>query len=101
MPGFRRGNSDAHGLGVTHFADNNNVWRLPQRGPKGGGKIRGIYPHLDLLHQAVTMDVFVFNRILDGDYVPRLTMIDQIDQSGKRGGLPRSCRPAHQHQTPG
>ena len=101
MSGLSRGHGDAHGLRITHFADNNNVRRLPQRRPECRGKIRCIHAHLNLLDQAAKMDVFVLNRIFDGDDVPGLTLVDQIDQGGERRGLPRSRRAPDQHQTPG
>ena len=101
MPGLGRRHCDAHGLGITHFADDNNVRRLPQRGPKRRGKIRCVDTHLDLLDQAAKVDVLVLHRIFDGDDVPGFALVDQIDQSGQGRGLPRSCWTPNQHQPTG
>ena len=59
MPGFRRGEGDAHRLGVAHLADHDHVGRLAQRRPQGGRKIGRVHADLDVLDEAAAVDVLV------------------------------------------
>ena len=88
-PGFRRGQRDAHRLGIAHLADHENVGRLPHRGPKSGGKVRCVDADLDLLDEPALVRVLVLDGIFDGDDVPGVAAVDGIDQRGQRRGLAR------------
>ncbi len=100
MAGLSRRYCDSHGLRIAHFADHNDVWRLAQGGPQRRGKIWCVYPNFDLLDQAAKVDVLILDRIFDGDDVPGISLIDQINQGSQCRGFSRPCRATNQNQSP-
>ena len=52
VAGLCGGDGDAHGFGVAHFADDDDVGRLAECGAQGGGKIGRVGADLDLLDDA-------------------------------------------------
>jgi hypothetical protein len=98
MAGFGRRERDPRRLRVAHLPDDNHVGRLPKRGPQRGGEIGRVDADFDLLDDAALVHVVVFDRILDGDDVPRIASIDLPDERGGGRGLARSGRAADQHQ---
>jgi len=99
VAGFSRAHGDAHGFRVAHFAHNNNVRRLAQRGAQRGGKIRSVGADFHLLNHAAQIGMFILNRIFDGEDVAGLAAVDLMDQSGESGGLSRTRWSADQDQS--
>ncbi|AJZ05202.1 hypothetical protein J162_03088 [Xanthomonas citri pv. citri] len=54
--------------------------------------------HLALVDQALLRGVDEFDRVLDGEDVPVLILVDVVDHAGQRGRLARAGRAGHQDQ---
>ncbi len=87
VPGFPGGQRNAHRLGIAHLANHDDVGRLAERGSQRRRKVERIGANFHLLHDTSMVDVFVLDRIFDGDDVFRLTAIDGVDERGHRRGL--------------
>ena len=98
VAGFSGGHGDAHGFRVAHFAYNDHVGSLAQRGAQSGGKIRRIRSDFHLLNDAANVRVLVFDGIFDHHDMARFPEIDFVDQRSERGGLSRTGRAADQDQ---
>jgi hypothetical protein len=98
MAGFGGGYGDAHGFGVAHFPDHDDVRRLTQRGTKRGGKIRSVDADFHLFDDAAHMVVLVLNGIFDDDDMTGFAVVDVVDERGQGGGLARACGSANEHQ---
>ena len=98
MAGFGGGDGDAHRVGVAHFADDNDVRCLAQRGSQRRRKIGRVGADFDLLDNTAHVLVLVLDRIFDDDDVARLAAIDVVDERGHRRRFTRSGGTADQHQ---
>ena len=98
MAGFRGGDGDAHGFGVAHFADDDDVGRLAQGAAKRGGKIRRVDADFHLLDDAAHVLMLVLDRIFDDDDVARFAAVDVVDQGGHGRGLAGAGGAADEHQ---
>lgn len=87
VSGFGGGDGDAHGLGVAHLADDEDVGGLAQGGSQGGREVRGVDADLDLLDYAAQVSVLVLDGVFDGDDMARFPSIDFVNQGGDGGGL--------------
>ncbi len=99
LAGLAGGKRDPHRLGIPHLADHDHVRHLPQRRMQRGREIRRVDPDLHLLDDALAVDVFVFDRVFDGDDVFGFALIDRIDDRRQRRRLARPRRPADEHET--
>ena len=87
---LRRVERDRHGLGVAHFADENHVRVLAERGAQRRGKARRVVADLPLADQAADVVVSELDRVLDRDDVVVPRAIDVVDHRRERGGLTRA-----------
>ena len=78
--------------------DDDHVRRLPQRCPQRGREVRRIDADLYLLDHAAVVRMLVFDRIFNGHDMPRLLLVDLVDQRGKSRSLARARRSADDHQ---
>ena len=101
MSGFRRGDGRLNGFQVAHFAHQNDVRVLTQGTAQGFRECRDVRPDLPLDHNALVVLVIKLDGVLDRDDVAGPFLIDDIDQTGQRGGLTGTRRAGHQDQSPG
>ena len=99
MTGFAGRERNLHRLRVAHFADHDDIGRLPQRRAQRGRKIRGVDADLHLLDQAALMRVLVLDRILDRDDVARPPRVDRVDHGRERRGLAAARRARHEDES--
>ena len=71
VAGLGRGERQADGLQVAHFAHQDHVRVLAQRRAQGFGEAQRVAMHLALVDQALLGFVHELDRILDGDDVVR------------------------------
>ena len=98
VAGLRRRQRNPHRLRVAHFADDDDVGRLANGGTQRGREVGRVDADLDLLDQAAAVRVLVFDRVLDGDDVALVALVDRGDQRRQRRGLARAGGPADQHE---
>ena len=107
--GVQRGKHQVAGLGcfqrnfngftVTHLANQNNFWRLPQRGPQRHRKRRRVAVQFTLMDYAILMRVQKFDRIFNGENMKRLLLVNEINDRRKRRRLAGTGRSGHQHDS--
>ncbi len=85
-------------LEVPHFADQDDIRVLAERGAQRGAERRGVGMHLALVHEAVLVLVDVLDRVLDRENVLLALGVDLVDHRGERGGLAAAGRAGDQHQ---
>ena len=90
MTGLGRRERQPHRFRIAHFADDDHVWRLPQRGPQRAREIGHIGTDFLLLHHALLVPVLVLDRILDRDDVAALAAVDLGNERCERRRLARS-----------
>ncbi|MNN08727.1 hypothetical protein D3C81_1215890 [compost metagenome] len=98
VAGFRRGQRQADGFQVAHFADQDDVRVFPQRRTQRLVEAEGVAVHLALVDQALLRFVDEFDRVFDGKNVAVLGVVQVVEQRRQRGGLTRTGRPGDQHQ---
>ena len=91
MPGLRRCHSDRDRLKITHLAQQDHIRTLPQRRPQSHHVTLRVGTDLALAHDALFMPVKVFQRILHGDDMFLLRLVDGVDDAGQRPWICR-CR---------
>src|SRR5581483_7849009 len=96
MAGLGRFERDLGRLEVAHFADEDHFRRLPEGGAQGEREGRGVAAQLALVDRGDAVVVEEFDRVLDGDDVIRLFLIELIDDGGERRGFAGAGRPRHQ-----
>ena len=99
MASLGRGQYRGDGFGVAHLTHQNDVGVLTQDASKRTGEVMTVVPDLDLLKDRLAVDVVVLDRVLDGDHVVGIVLIDESHQRGQRRRLARPGRPRHQNQT--
>ena len=98
MPGLAGRDRDLHRFRIAHLADDDDVGRLAQRRAERGREVGRVDADLDLLDQALAMRMLVLDRIFDRDDVPRVAMVDLVDQRRQRRRLAGTGRTADEHQ---
>ncbi len=87
---LRRVQRDRHRLRVAHFADEDDVRVLAERGAQRGGEARRVVADLALADHAADVVVGELDRILDRDDVVVPRAVDVVDHRGQRGRLTRA-----------
>ena len=85
---FRRREAKLNRFVVAHFADDDDVRRLAERGPQGGGERLRVLADLALGDHALERLVHELDRILDRDDVAAGGAVDLVDDRRQRR---RSC----------
>jgi hypothetical protein len=96
--GGREGGRDR--LEVAQLADQDHVGVLPQHVLQGGGEGLGVLAHLALVDQRLLVRVDELDRVLDRHDVGPPRPVDDVDQAGQGGRLPRAGRTGHEDETP-
>ena len=79
------GHSHVDGLIIPHFTKKNHIRALTQSGPESRHVIFRIHVDLALAHNTACMAVQIFKRILEGDNMPVLVLVDLVDNTGQSG----------------
>ena len=87
------------GFQIAHFADQHHVRVFTEGGAQRVGKALGVGMQLALVHHAILVHVHELDRVLDGEDVVVALGVDLVDHGRQRGGLARSGRARHQHQS--
>jgi hypothetical protein len=98
VPGLRRRQRDPHRLRVAHLANDDDVRGLADDGTERRRKVRRIDANLYLFDHAAIVDVFVLDRVFDGDDVAMIAPVDFVDQRRERRRLARAGGPADDDQ---
>ncbi len=98
VAGLGRGQRQADGLQVAHFADQHHVRVFAQRRPQCLGEAERISMHFALVHEAAFALVYEFDGVLDRDDVIGTIVIAVIDHARERGRLARARGSRDQHQ---
>jgi hypothetical protein len=96
MPRLGGGQADLDRLPIPHFADEDHLRRLAERGPQSARKGIEIVPHLPLIEGGHLVGMGVLDRIFEGDDVDRLLFIDIIEERRERRRLAASRRTGHE-----
>ena len=99
VPGFRGFQRNLNGLAIAHFANQDHFGRLAQSGPQRQAEARGIAVQLALVNGALLVRMDEFDRIFDGDDVPRFLDVDLVDDRSERGALAGAGWPGDQHNS--
>ena len=99
VAGFGGLHGDLDGFAVAHFAHQNHLGRLPQRGPQCEREAGRIAVQLALMNDAVLVTMQELDGIFDGEHVVELLLIDLVDDCGQRGRLAGTGRPGDQHDS--
>ena len=92
------GHGDLDGLAVAHFADEDDLGRLAQRGAQAIGVAVEIRAEFALVERALTVLVDELDRIFQRDDVVGLGAVDLVENGGERGRLARAGRAGDEHQ---
>ncbi len=98
MARFRRRQGQPDGLDVAHLAHQDDVRILAQGRPQRLVEAVGVAVHLALVDQAFARVVHEFDRVFDGQYVPRHMVVQEVDHGRQRGGLAGTRWSGDQHQ---
>ena len=97
MACFRRVQSNFHGIAVTHFTNENNLWRLAQSGAQAIGKSVKVFTQFPLIDGGFFLLVCIFHRVFQSNYVHRFLFINFIDNGGKRRSFTTASRSRYQN----
>src|SRR5512139_659443 len=97
VAGFGGGQREADGFQVAQFADQDDVGVFPQRAAQGVGERQRVRADLALVDQALLALVHEFDRVLDGEDVRVLVLVDVVHHRCQRGRLARAGRPGDEH----
>ncbi|ENO74969.1 twitching motility protein PilT [Thauera sp. 63] len=97
VAGFRRGQRQADGLQVAHFAHQDHVRVLAQGGAQRVVEGHGVAVHLALVDQAALGFMHEFDRVLDGEDVAVLVLVDVVDHRRERGRFAGAGRAGNQY----
>jgi hypothetical protein len=93
VAGFGRGQRQADGLEVAHFADQDDVGIFAQRRAQRLAEAQRVAVHFALVDQAALAFVHELDRILDGQDVVRLVVVDVVDHAASVVDLPEPVGP--------
>ncbi len=97
VAGFGTGKRQANGFQIAHFADQNNVRVLAQRRAQRVGKRQRVRTDFALVDQALLGFVHELDRILDGQNVSMIVLVDMIDHRRQCRRFARTGRTGNQH----
>ena len=92
------GHGDFDGLAVAHFADENDLRRLAQRGAQAVGVAVEIRAQLALVERALAVLVDELDRVFERNDVVRLRAVDLVEHGGKRRRLARAGGTRDEHE---
>jgi len=98
VTGLGRGQRQADGLQVAHFAHQDHVGVFAQRRTQRLGETQRVAMHFALVDQAALGLVHELDRVLDGEDVVGTVVIAMVDHAGQRGRLARAGGAGDQHQ---
>ena len=98
VAGFGRGQCEADGLEVAHFADQDVVRVLSQRGSQRVRERQRVRPELALVDEALLRLVHELDRILDRQDMTVFVLVDVVAHRRQRRRLARAGRPGAQDQ---
>ena len=98
VAGFGGGQRQPDGFLIAHLAHQNDVRVLAQRRTQRLVEPQRIAMHLALIDQTALTLVYEFNRILDGQDMAILVLVDMINHRRQGGGLARTGRTGDQDQ---
>ena len=90
VAGLGRRERGLDGLEVAHFADQDDVRVLAQRGAQRGREAVGVDADLALVHDRALVADQELDRVLDRDDVAGAVGVDVVDHRGERGRLARA-----------
>ena len=89
---------DAHRLCVAHLAYEDDVRILAQGAAESLGERGGVYADFALVDQAPQVVVDELDRVLDGDDMQTLGLVEFAHHGGKRGRFARPRRTGEEHK---
>ena len=92
------GHGDFDRLAVAHFADEDDLRRLAQRGAQAVGIGVEIRAQFALVKRALVVLVDELDRVFERDDVVSLRAVDLVEHGGERGRLARAGRAGDEHQ---
>ena len=98
VPGLGDAQRRLDRLEVAHFADEDDVGILAQRGAQRGGEAVRVGVDLALVDETALVLVDVLDRILDGDDVLAALGVDLVDHRRQRRRLAAAGRAGDEHQ---
>jgi hypothetical protein len=98
VAGFRRAQGDFHRVAVAHFADENHLGRLAQRGAQTVRVGIEIHSEFALVERGLLVLVQIFDRVFQRDDVDRLGAVDLVENGRERGGFAGAGRAGDQDQ---
>ena len=99
VAGLGGSQSQADGLQVAHFTDQDDVRVFAQRRAQRFGKAQRVAMDLTLVDQALLRGVHELDRIFNRQDVIRAVLVAMVEHAGERGRLARTGRPGDQHQS--
>ena len=99
MAGFRGHERDFHGRAIAHFADKNNLWCLPERGAQAIRITIEVMPEFALIKGGAAGRVNELDRILQGNDMNRLFLVNLIQDRGQGRRLATAGRAGDKHES--
>src|SRR6266850_1510009 len=96
VSGLGAGQRQADGLEIAHLAHQDHVRVLAQRAAQGVGERQRVRSDLALVDQAFLRLVHELDRVLDGEDMALLVVVDLVDHGGERRGLARARGTGHE-----
>ena len=87
MAGLSGFQGHLHSFAIAQVADQNHTRRLPQRGTERQREVGGVAVQLTLVDGRTLVIVQKLDRVLDGDDVTGVLIVDAIEQRGQSRGL--------------
>jgi hypothetical protein len=85
VTGFRRAQGDAHGFAIAHFADQNDLGSLAQRGAQTGSKTTEVRAEFALVERGLHVRMHIFDRVFQRDDVDAFVAVDFVQDRRERG----------------
>ena len=98
VAGFRRAQGDLHRVLIAHFADENDLGRLAQRGAQTVDVGIEINAQFTLVESCLVVRMDIFHRVFQGDDVDGFAPVDFVQNGGQRGGFAGTGGAGDQHQ---
>ena len=92
------GQRQRDGFRVAHFGDEDHVRVHAHGRAQRGGEIVRVQADLALRDEALLVLVDELDRLLDGEDVPAVMVVDVVDDARERGGFARAGRPGDEDQ---
>ena len=98
VTGFRGAECEAHGLGIAHFADHEDIRIFAKGVEQGLLETGGVAADFALADVALLRAERVFDGAFDGEDVARVGGVDFLEQGGERRGFAGTGRAADKNQ---